>query len=81
MDDQLDQLSMDMVYGVESGDYESYLDLWQQYIIRWNELLPELPLYSNVYVTMFPSWLEGYEQGTFWGFEEAILYCSIIGAE
>ena len=77
----LDQLSMDMVYEVESGDYDSYLKLWQDYIIRWNELLPEIPLYCNVYVTAIPTWLEGYEQDSYWGFQNAILYASIPTAK
>ena len=80
-DDTLDQLSMDMVYGVESGDDETYLKIWQDFIIRWNELLPNLPLYSNVYYTIYPEWLEGFEQNSLWGFEDAILYASIPTAE
>ena len=35
---------MDMVYGVDSTDTEGYLKLFQDYIILWNELLPEIPL-------------------------------------
>ena len=42
-----------------------------------NELLPEVPLYANVYVTMYPDWLEGYEQDSFWDFQQAILYCTV----
>ena len=80
-DDQLDQLSMDMVYTVEAGDSEAYLDLWQQYIARWNELLPEVPLYSNIYITLYPTFLEGYDQDSFWEFQQAILYASIPAAE
>ena len=80
-DDTLDQLSMDMVYGVEPGDDETYLKIWQDFIIRWNELLPNLPLYSNVYYTIYPEWLEGFEQNSLWGFDDAILYASIPTAE
>ena len=80
-DDKLDQLSMDMVYSVESGDNETYLDIWQQYILRWNELLPEIPLYSNIYITLYPTYLEGYEQDSFWDFQQAILYASIPSAQ
>lgn len=80
-DDELDQLSMDMVYGVESGDDETYLKIWQDFIIRWNELLPNLPLYSNVYYTIYPEWLEGFEQNSLWGFQDAIVYASIPTAE
>lgn len=77
----LDDLSMRMVYDVEPGDYDAYLDLWQQYILRWNELLPEIPLYCNVYYSAVPSWLEGYEQNSYWDFANAILYASIPSAQ
>lgn len=78
-DDELDKLSMDMVYGVASDDTEGYLKLWQDFIIRWNELLPEIPLYSNVYISMFPDWLENYTQDSFWDFSSAILYANVAG--
>ena len=77
----LDQLSNDMVYAVEPGDYDSYLKLWQEYIVRWNEMLPEIPLYCNLYVTAVPNWVEGYEQNSYWGFQYAILYASIPSAQ
>ncbi len=77
----LDDLSMRMVYDVKPGDYDSYLKLWQQYIVRWNEMLPEIPLYSNIYVTAVPTWLEGYEQNSFWDFARAIVYASIPSAQ
>ena len=77
LDEQLDKLSMDMVYTVESTDTEGYLKLWQEFILRWNELLPEVPLYSSVYVTMFPDWLENYTQDSFWDFNQAILYATV----
>ncbi len=80
-DDTIDQLSMDMVYDVASGDDAAYLDLWQQYIIRWNELLPEVPLYSNQYYTVFPNWLQNYVQSSYWEFANAIVYASIENAE
>ena len=68
---------MKMVYGVDSSDTDTYLILWRLFIQRWNDLLPEVPLYSNVYITMFPDWLEGYEQDAFWDFQQAILYCTV----
>ena len=76
-DAELDKLSMDMVYTVESDDTEGYLTIWREFIKKWNELLPEVPLYANVYVTMYPDWLEGYEQDSFWDFQQAILYCTV----
>ena len=77
-DEELDKLTMDMVYGVESGDNETFLEIWKAFILRWNELLPEIPLYSNIYVSVFPDWLEGYEQSSYWDFNQAILYANIV---
>lgn len=81
MDDQLAQLAWDMVYGVEAGDDAAYLDMWQKFMDRWNELLPDVPLYSNIYYTVFPDWLQGYEQSSYWDFSQAVLYASIENAE
>ncbi len=77
-DEELDKLSMDMVYGVEAGDNDAYLEIWQNFIQRWNYLLPEVPLYSNIYVSVFPDWLEDYDQSSYWDFEQAILYANIV---
>lgn len=73
-DENLDKISMDMVYGVDASDTEKYRQLWVEYIDLWNELLPEVPLYSNIYYTVFVDKLKGYEQSSLWDFEQAILY-------
>lgn len=80
-DKELDKLSMDMVYGVEPGDEATYLSLWEKYVIRWNELLPMVPLYSNIYVTVYPNTIDNYAEDSFWGFERAILYANWVGAK
>lgn len=80
-DKELDKLSMDMVYGVEPGDEATYLSLWEKYIIRWNELLPMVPLYSNIYVSVYPNTIDNYAEDSFWGFERAILYANWVGAK
>ena len=80
-DEQLDKISMDMVYGVEPGDEATYLDLWEKYIVRWNELLPMVPLYSNIYVTVYPNTIDNYAEDSFWGFERAILYANWVGTK
>ena len=81
LDDELAQLAWDMVYGVEAGDDAAYLDMWQKFMDRWNELLPDVPLYSNIYYTVFPDWLQGYDQSSYWDFSQAVLYASIENAE
>ena len=75
--DSLDALTMNMVYGTESSDPETYMAYWKAYIMLWNDILPQIPLYSNVYITLYPDWLEGYEQDSFWGFNQAILYATV----
>jgi hypothetical protein len=44
-------------------------------------MLPEVPLYSNIYITALPTWVEGYEQNALWDFAGAILYASIPSAQ
>lgn len=76
-DKDLDKISMDMVYGITPGDNKAYLAKWVEYIDLFNELLPEIPLYSNIYYTVFFDKLKGYEQNPLWGFASAILYASL----
>ena len=75
--DSLDALTMNMVYGTDSSDPETYMAYWKAYIMLWNDTLPQIPLYSNVYISMYPDWLEGYEQDSFWDFNQAILYATV----
>ena len=79
-DKELDKLSMDMVYGVEPGDEATFLELWEKYVIRWNEELPMVPLYANIYVTLYPNTIDNYAEDSFWGFDRAILYANWVGS-
>ncbi len=76
-DEKLDQLSMDMVYSVEAGDNEKFLEMWTEFILRWNELLPEVPLYSNVYYDVFNAKLKDYDVSSLWNFARAIVYARV----
>ena len=80
-DKELDDLSMDMVYKSAPGDDATFLDYFQKFIVRWNALLPEIPLYCNDYHTFFPSWLQNYNESSLWEFQKAIVYASIDGAQ
>jgi len=65
---------------VEEGDDGAFLEIWVQMVQRYNELLPELPLYSNEYHDFFTNRLLGYEgisNGT-WEMEDQILYCTVV---
>ena len=80
-DKELDDLSMDMVYKSAPGDDATFLDYFQKFIVRWNALLPEIPLYCNDYHTFFPSWLQNYNESSLWDFQKEIIYASIDGAQ
>lgn len=73
-DTDLDKLSMDMVYGVEPGDSKAYLAKWVAFVERWNYLLPEIPLYSNIYYDLYNAKLKNYEVNALWDWTSAILY-------
>jgi peptide/nickel transport system substrate-binding protein len=76
-DEKLDKLSMDMVYGVEAGDKETYLKTWIDFIDEWNDYLPEIPLYSNVYYDVFSSKVKNLECNSLWDFYSAVVYAYV----
>lgn len=73
----LDDLSMDMLYGVETGDDETFLNLWFEYQKEFNKTLPEIPLFNWTYCAAFNDKLEGFEETNIWSFEYAILYATL----
>jgi len=62
-DAEIDRLIIAM-RETEPGDLATYLERWFDYVVRWNELLPALPLYANMYVDMFNDRLSGIEAVT-----------------
>ncbi|MBR4462358.1 MAG: ABC transporter substrate-binding protein [Erysipelotrichaceae bacterium] len=73
----LDKLSMDMVYGVESGDNQAYLDVWVQFIQEWNRYLPAVPLYSNVYYDVMNAKIHNLECNSLFDFDQAVVYATV----
>ena len=65
---------MDMVYAVEPGDKESYAQYWFDFIVHWNELLPEIPLYSNIYHDVYNDKLQNWDVDGFWDLSYGLLY-------
>lgn len=76
-DEELDELSMDMVYGVDADDEDTYLSLWVKFIERWNELLPEIPLYSNQYHDIYNDKIQNYNVNPLWDVSQQIIYCTV----
>ncbi|MBU1143683.1 MAG: ABC transporter substrate-binding protein [Firmicutes bacterium] len=57
---------------VEPGNTTAYLALWREYQLRWNKLIPNVPLYSNQYYDVFDTNLKGVETTPFWNWAAAI---------
>lgn len=73
-DEQLAKLASDL-NAVEEGDDETYLAIWVQFQQRFNELLPDLPLYSNEYHDFFLTKVKGVEgKNDIWDISKQIVY-------
>lgn len=70
-DAELDQIIMDM-RAVEPGNNDEYVDLWLKYQKRWQELMPEIPLYSNEYFDICSQYVDGIATSPFHGYEDCI---------
>lgn len=67
----LDELT-EALRAVEPGDNATYLQLWRQYQLRWNKLIPNVPLYSNQYYDVFDARLKGVQTTPFWNWAAQI---------
>lgn len=69
----LDFLSFAMVYNTEcegKDEDDVYAQWWKYYIARWNELMPEIPLYSNEYYDVYNAQIKGVQEhptNPYWG--------------
>ena len=75
----MDYLSMAMVY--DAANVDEYNQWWKAYIERWNDLMPDIPLYSNYYFDVYNAKIENFQTSPFWSPTDALLYCTIANAE
>ncbi|MEE0969691.1 MAG: ABC transporter substrate-binding protein [Clostridia bacterium] len=75
----MDYISMAMVY--DATTEAEYNDWWKAYIERWNELMPDIPLYSNYYFDIYNAKIENFKTSPFWSPVDALLYSTIKNAE
>ncbi len=73
----MDYLSMAMVYNATTN--EEYMEWWTAYIQRWNQLMPEIPLYCNFYYDVYNDKIVDYYTSPYWSTADAVIYCSIAG--
>lgn len=77
----MDFLSMAMVYNTSvpegSTKYKTeedvYNEWWKLYIVRWNSLVPEVPLYSNQYFDLYSAKIDNFVTTPYWGAADAIV--------
>ncbi len=73
----MDYLSMAMVYNARTED--EYNHWWMGYIERFNQLMPDIPLYSNYYYDVYNAKIENFQTSPFFGDHRAILYANVKG--
>jgi peptide/nickel transport system substrate-binding protein len=75
-DPALDQL-MESMRQLRPDQTEEFADIWLQYQIRWNQLLPNIPLYSNEYFDVVSKRVTGYEVTSLWEWGYALVYADV----
>ncbi|MFA7533377.1 MAG: ABC transporter substrate-binding protein, partial [Tissierellaceae bacterium] len=73
IDEELERLAIDMVL-TPSEDREAFKSKFVDFIVRWNELLPDLPLYSNMYHDFYNEKLKNYNMNPLVRISQALLY-------
>lgn len=71
-----DQELADTTWAMKSiayDDTETWLTNWQQYMLAWNEKLPDIPLYSDEYHDFFGNKLQGWDTSSIWDWSAAVL--------
>lgn len=73
LDEELERLTKEMVL-VDPSDREGFKAKFVDAMDRWNELLPDLPLYSNIYHDFFNAKLMDWEFNSFIEIADALHY-------
>ncbi len=79
-DEQLMLLAGEM-RGVEPGDREGYQEKWMAFQQRFVDVLPMVPLYSNIYFDFYSNRIEGYAVNAHWGWGDTMCYVSFATPE
>lgn len=76
IDEQLSNLANDMKK-TKPGNNDEWRQKFVAFQIRWNELMPDIPLYSDEYYEFYTTSLENYNPSPLWSFRYAILRASM----
>jgi peptide/nickel transport system substrate-binding protein len=78
LDDQLNRPTQ-LMKQTTPGDYATYSKHWLAFVKRFNEVLPDIPLYSDEYHDFFNPKLKGYEHSALYPWTSAILRAWVEG--
>lgn len=76
LDEQLDTLAKDMVL-TDPADRDGFKTKFVNFVDRWNELLPDVPLYSNIYHDFYNEKLKNYNINSLVDTTQSILYAYV----
>lgn len=78
IDEELEKLSQEMVL-VDPDNAEGFKAKFVDFIVRWNELLPDLPLYSNIYHDFYNDKIENWEVNDTVQLVDVVIYANVKG--
>ncbi|NLY21439.1 MAG: hypothetical protein GXZ08_09180, partial [Tissierellia bacterium] len=75
-DEELASIAKNMI-GVEGTDKDGFKKYYVEFMSRWNELLPDIPLYSNENYDFYNERISNYDNYPFRRAWEVIMYAEI----
>ena len=73
VDEKLMELAQEL-RATPSGDEETYVERWLELMKYFSDVLPTIPIYSNVYYDFFANDLMEYAPNAHWSWASAIIY-------
>ncbi len=75
-DKELETIALDMKR-TDPQDQKGWAEKWILFQNRWNTLMPDIPLYSDIYHDFFNPKIVGYDSSPTWQFQYAILRADV----
>ena len=75
-DKELESIALDMKR-TDPQDQKGWAEKWIRFQKRWNTLMPDIPLYSDIYHDFFNPKIVGYDSSPTWQFQYAILRADV----
>lgn len=77
-DPEIDAL-IEAMRNLDSSETEQYAENWLEYQVYWNDLLPNIPLYSNEYRDIYNVRVQGLESTPVWDWSKDIADITLAG--